>query len=87
MDFFQRLFKKKNSPVQYLTRKKTGGDLVPVPKWTHAGKKGKAIFCPRSECSYPTHVYDFAWSALACKACGATIDKYEWLIREKQGEK
>ena len=85
MNFFQRLFKKKKSPVQYLTKKKSGAivwrDLVPVPKHTRAGKKGKEVFCPRPECSYPTHVYNFAWSSLVCKACGATIDKPEWLIK------
>tara|TARA_R110000796_G_scaffold82890_1_gene181805 strand:- start:177 stop:440 length:264 start_codon:yes stop_codon:yes gene_type:complete len=81
MNFFQRLFKKKKSPVQYLTKKKVWRDLVPVPKHTRAGKKGKEVFCPRPECSYPTHVYNFAWSALVCKACGATIDKPEWLIK------
>jgi len=66
--------------VQYLTEKKVWRDLVPVQKHTRAGKKGKEVFCPRPECSYPTHVYNFAWSALVCKACGAPIDKYEWLI-------
>tara|TARA_R110000850_G_scaffold34147_2_gene92558 strand:+ start:484 stop:747 length:264 start_codon:yes stop_codon:yes gene_type:complete len=67
--------------VQYLAGDGHGAfDLESVPKWTHAGKKGKKVFCPRPECSYPTHVYNFAWSALVCKACGATIDKCDWLI-------
>ncbi len=80
MNFFQRIFQKNTAPAQRLTDKKVWRDLVPVPKWTHAGKKGKAVYCPRPECSYPTHVRNFAWSALVCKACGATIDKYDWLI-------
>ena len=73
--------------VQYLTEKKVWRDLVPVQKHTRAGKKGKEVFCPRPECSYPTHVYNFAWSSLVCKACGATVDKPEWLIKPNQEEK
>ena len=50
----------------------------PVPKWTHAGRKGKEIHCP--ECGGATHVYNFAWSALTCSHCGADVDKYHWLL-------
>ena len=75
MNFFQRLFQKKNDQ---------GRVLVPVPKHTRAGKKGKTVFCPRAECRYPTHVHNFAWSALVCQACGATINKYDWLIQNRE---
>ena len=77
MNFFQRLFRK-----NYLS----GINLVPVPKWTHAAEKGREVFCPRAGCRYPTRVYNFAWSALVCRACGATTDKYEWLIQSNQEE-
>lgn len=52
--------------------------LMPVPKWTHAGKKGKTIYCPH--CKSSTHVYNFSWSALVCPSCKAETNKYLWLI-------
>jgi hypothetical protein len=52
--------------------------MMPVPKWTHAGKKGKTIYCPH--CKSSTHVYNFAWSALVCPSCKAEVNKYLWLI-------
>ena len=52
--------------------------LMPVPKWTHPGKKGKTIYCPH--CNASTHVYSFAWSALVCPSCKAEVNKYLWLI-------
>ena len=52
--------------------------LMPVPKWTHPGKKGKTIYCPH--CNSSTHVYHFAWSKLVCSSCGAETNKYLWLI-------
>jgi hypothetical protein len=48
-----------------------------VPKWTHAGRKGKTIYCP--ECGGATHVHNFAWSALKCSHCEADVEKYHWL--------
>ena len=51
----------------------------PIPKWTHSGKKGKPVFCPR--CGSATHVYHFKWSALVCGNCSATVNKSEWLMR------
>ena len=52
--------------------------LHPVPKWTHAGKKGKTIYCPH--CKAAAHVYNFSWSALVCPSCKAEVNKYLWLI-------
>jgi hypothetical protein len=52
---------------------------TPVPKWTHPGKKGKTVYCPR--CLHGTHVGHFAWSALRCSQCKASAGKYEWLLR------
>lgn len=49
-----------------------------VPKWTHAGKKGKSVYCP--ECGASVRVFNFAWASLICKSCGADADKYEWLL-------
>jgi len=54
--------------------------LMPVPKWTHAGKKGKTIYCPH--CNASPHVYNFSWSALVCPSCKAETNKYLWLIRK-----
>jgi hypothetical protein len=50
----------------------------PVPKWTHAGRKGKTIFC--SKCGTPAHVYNFSWWALQCRNCKTMLSKYEWLL-------
>lgn len=61
------------------------GKLIPVPKWTHPGKEGKDIYCP--ECAGKHHVGHFAWSALMCSDCFATINKYEWLIVKKRKTK
>ena len=49
-----------------------------VPKWTHGGKKGKDVYCPK--CGEGTHVDHFGWSALACPKCHAEVDKYDWLM-------
>ena len=57
----------------------------PVPKWTHAGKAGKTIYCPK--CGGPTHVHNFAWSALRCVHCKADVAKYRWLMPVKKGKK
>jgi|TARA_R110000787_G_scaffold72678_1_gene162027 hypothetical protein len=57
----------------------------PVPKWTHAGKAGKMIYCPK--CGVPGRVYNFAWSALVCNACATVIEKYEWLMPVKKRTK
>ena len=51
----------------------------PVPKWTHPGKDGKTIYCPK--CFHGTHVGHFAWTAMSCSQCKASADKYEWLLR------
>ena len=50
-----------------------------VPKWTHPGKKGKTVYCPR--CMHGTHVGHFAWTALSCSRCKASAGKYDWLLR------
>ena len=52
--------------------------LAPIPKWTHAGRKGKTIFC--SKCGTPAHVYNFSWWALQCRNCQTMLSKYEWLL-------
>jgi|TARA_R110000751_G_scaffold10147_1_gene37588 hypothetical protein len=57
----------------------------PVPKWTHAGKKGKDIWCPK--CSEKTHVYHFGWAAMLCRSCHAVVDKYNWLMPVKTSSK
>ena len=49
-----------------------------VPKWTHAGRKGKTIFCP--ECGKSTHVHNFGWDSLKCTHCGTDVEKYHWLL-------
>jgi len=49
-----------------------------VPKWTHAGRPGKDIHCPK--CGTSVRVYNFAWSALVCNACATVVEKYEWLM-------
>jgi len=49
-----------------------------IPKWTRARRSGKDIYCPN--CHHKIRVYNFAWSALSCQACGATNEKYSWLI-------
>ena len=54
----------------------------PVPKWTHAGKRGKDIWCPK--CSEKTHVFHFGWSSMVCQSCRAIVDKYEWLMPVKE---
>lgn len=56
--------------------------FAPVPKWTHAGKRGKTVHCPL--CSGETHVYHFGWSALLCQSCKSIIDKGEWLMPVKE---
>ena len=50
----------------------------PIPKWTHAGRRGKTIRC--GKCGEETHVYNFGWLALKCSACKAMTDKGEWLM-------
>jgi hypothetical protein len=59
--------------------------FVPVPKWTHAGRAGKTVHCPK--CSGKTHVYSFGWHALKCGACKAMVDKSEWLMPVPEDEK
>lgn len=59
----------------YVTDTKT---FRPVPKWTHAGRKGKSIYCPK--CGKSSHVFNFSWSALACSKCKAVTGKYDWLL-------
>jgi len=51
-----------------------------VPKWCHAGKKGKEIFCP--ECGAKTLARNFAWSSLRCESCHADVGKYFWFIQK-----
>ena len=57
----------------------------PVPKWTHAGRRGKTVHCPR--CSGETHVYHFGWHTLKCSTCKALIDKSEWLMPVREDKK
>ena len=53
-----------------------------VPKWTHAGKKGKDIWCPK--CSQKTRVSNFGWSAYVCRSCRAVVKKCDWLMPVKE---
>jgi len=57
--------------------------LKTVPKWTHPGKKGKTVYCPR--CFHGTHVGHFAWTAMSCPKCKASAGKYDWLLRADDG--
>ncbi len=57
----------------------------PVPKWTHAGKKGKDIWCPK--CSEKTHVSDFGWASLFCMSCRTLVNKCDWLMPVKTSSK
>ena len=57
----------------------------PIPKWTHAGRKGKKVYCPK--CSGETHVYHFGWHTLKCGTCKAMIEKSEWLMPVKSEPK
>ena len=53
-----------------------------VPKWTHAGRRGKDIWCPK--CSEKTHVFNLGWSAMVCRSCRAIVNKYDWLMPVKE---
>ena len=74
LDDFRKIFEKskKSEPDETLK-------LKTVPKWTHPGKKGKTVYCPR--CLHGTHVGHFAWTAMSCPKCKASAGKYEWLLR------
>jgi ribosomal protein S27E len=52
--------------------------LAPIPKWTHAGSRGKKIWCPA--CTEATHVYSFGWAALQCSSCKVVTEKSGWLM-------
>lgn len=78
MKFFNWLFGKSAEETPKPKHRKQRVALMPVPKWTHAGKDGKTIYCPH--CNASTHVYSFAWSALVCPSCKREINKYLWMI-------
>ena len=69
--------KLKNQPKEEIVKLESFREYQ-IPKWTHAGKKGKTIHCP--VCLTPTHVHHFAWSALVCSSCSKKSKKYEWLL-------
>jgi hypothetical protein len=76
MSFFDWLFGKGgDQPKEEIVKLESFRE---IPKWTHAGKKGKTIHCP--VCLTPTHVYHFSWSALVCSSCSKKSKKYEWLL-------
>lgn len=52
---------------------------------TRAAKGGKAIFCP--SCDKPNVVYHFSFSAGTCQFCDKMIDKGDWLLENKNGQK
>jgi hypothetical protein len=52
---------------------------VPVPKWTHPGKQGKTIYCPK--CHDSVHVKSFSWQSLTCCGCETKTIKYQWLLK------
>ncbi len=74
-------------PVKYLgsIQRGKGSNLKPIPKWTHAGKKGKTVYCPK--CFQGTHVKHFGWSSRVCPKCRKASKKYDWLLEEKAGGK
>tara|TARA_R100000656_G_C3901569_1_gene118891 strand:+ start:342 stop:680 length:339 start_codon:yes stop_codon:yes gene_type:complete len=49
-----------------------------VPKWCHAGKKGKVIVCPH--CGHNDTVYQFSWSIRSCSGCKEEVYKYDWFL-------
>ena len=57
----------------------------PIPKWTHAGRRGKTVRC--GKCGEDKHVYSFGWQALRCGACKALVSKREWLMLVREDEK
>ena len=73
LDDLRKLFEKSKKSEPDLRKYK------PVPKWTHPGKYGKTIYCPK--CFHGTHVGHFAWTAMSCSRCKASAGKYEWLLR------
>ena len=75
LDDFRKIFEKPKSKKPESDPRK----FKQVPKWTHPGKQGKTVYCPR--CMHGTHVGHFAWTALSCSQCKASADKYEWLLR------
>jgi hypothetical protein len=82
MKFFDWLFGSAPIKEEFEATPKT---FRPVPKWTHAGRKGKSIYCPK--CGKSSHVFNFSWSALACSKCKAVTDKYDWLLPVTRGKK
>ncbi len=52
--------------------------MTNVNSRTRAGNNGKTIKCPN--CSAPSHVFHFSWSALTCQYCGKSINKIDWSI-------
>ena len=55
---------------------------IPVPKWTHAPRKGggRDIYCPK--CHQTEHVKNFGWKEMTCEGCETTTTKYEWLLKK-----
>ena len=87
MNFLEKIFGESiwwSKPEAYMAPPKRKAFVVnrrkfkTVPKWTHPGKQGKTVYCPK--CGSPSHVYHFSWSALTCGTCKANIKKYEWLL-------
>ena len=72
-------------PILSLTEEDTlveGASPLELPRrervnnWTRAPKDGREIVCPK--CDEVTRVYHFAWSALVCILCKATVNKNDW---------
>lgn len=73
MRFFEWLFGSSSKPPFDKHMK-----FISVPKWTHAGKKGKEVYCPK--CGGKTRVYQFSWSRRLCQKCKSMINKADYLL-------
>ena len=52
--------------------------MTTVTNNTRAGADGQAILSPC--CLVRRVVYNFAWSAILCPACGGEVAKRRWLV-------
>lgn len=57
---------------------KSHSNLVPINRFTRAGKNGKDVYC--SVCHNKSRVYHFCWDAITCDGCGKLVAKADWLV-------
>ena len=79
--FFKSLFLTPTSKPEWIENTPLSNQFVPVPKWTHPGKFGKDIYCPK--CHQTEHVKNFGWKEMTCSGCGETAIKYKWLLKRR----